>query len=394
MSLSKCVLVFRSTIICCSLTEDQAKLIIVMTLDYLEKHFKSYVCKGLKRPTQNKIELTNGSRIVARPVGTTGDAVRGFTGYVLILDEVSRFKELVMEDAKPTLLTTGGKLWIASTPFGRKGFFYECYLNKNNRFKVISVNSVDVVTNRALSTDWSNKQQEDAIKFLEQERKDMTKKQFGQEYLGLFVEDLQQFFPDNLLEKVCILKKEERRPRGDLFLGVDVARLGKDLSVLVSVEKIEDRVKQIDIEIIKKALTTYTTKRILEADARYNYNKIYIDDGGLGVAVFDPLLQHEQTRRKVVAINNASRSLSRDDTHKKRLLKEDLYNNLLRLIEQEKILLLDNEEIFNSLKSIQYDYDEHGNMTIWGNDSHIAEALIRAVWCMQGKSLSIWIKSI
>ena len=75
--------------------------------------------------------------------------------------------------------------------------------------------------------------------------------------------------------------------------------------------------------------------------------------------------------------------------------KEDLYNNLLRLMEQGKIKLLDDPEIFLSLKSIQYEYvTKEGQPTrrrIFGNYSHIAEGLIRAAWCTNDKSLSPYI---
>jgi len=130
---------------------------------------------------------------------------------------------------------------------------------------------------------------------------------------------------------------------------------------------------------------------ILRLERKYNFKKIYIDDGGLGVGVFDNLLDENQTKRKVIAINNASRSLDKDNKRKKKLLKEDLYNNLLRLMEQGKIILEENDNTFLSLKSIQYEYVD-GQLKIHGNYSHITEALIRAVWCMKHKGLNIWIR--
>ena len=130
-----------SRIIVVSLTEDQAQLMIIMTLDYLEKNDKKWIAKGKYKPTKNKIRLTNKSQILARPVGNTGDAVRGFTGDVLIVDEASRMPELMWTAAKPTLATTGGQIWMCSTPFGKQGYFYECWLNKNDRFKIWHVNT-------------------------------------------------------------------------------------------------------------------------------------------------------------------------------------------------------------------------------------------------------------
>ena len=72
-------------------------------------------------------------------------------------------------------------------------------------------------------------------------------------------------------------------------------------------------------------------------------------------------------------------------------MKEDLYNNLLNLMEKGNIKLFDDPEILLSLKSIQYEYTDYKNLKIFGNYSHITEALVRAAWCMRDKSLNIYI---
>ena len=110
--------------------------------------------------------------------------------------------------------------------------------------------------------------------------------------------------------------------------------------------------------------------------------------------MYDPLLEHNQTKRKVVAINNAKRSqdqlLGSKTPRKKVLLKEDLYNNLKNLMENRKIELFNDPRITQSLRSIQYENTE-GQLKIYGNYSHIVEALIRACYCMKDKGLNIYI---
>ena len=73
----------NSKIIICSLTEDQAKLIIVMILDYLERNHKHLIAKGKNKPIQNKVILKNKSMCIARPVGNTGDTLVFRNGYDL-----------------------------------------------------------------------------------------------------------------------------------------------------------------------------------------------------------------------------------------------------------------------------------------------------------------------
>ena len=120
-----------------------------------------------------------------------------------------------------------------------------------------------------------------------------------------------------------------------------------------------------------------------------------MDDGGLGVGVFDYLLENKQTKRKVVAINNAFRIIEYDawktNPRRKKLLKVDLYNNLLSLMEKGKITIINDDNVFLSFKSIQYEHFTEGTLAgtlkIYGEYAHIVEGLIRAAWCVKDKSL-------
>lgn len=386
----------NSKIICCSLTEDQAQLIIVMVLDYLEKNYKTWIAKGTKKPTKNKIILTNKSEIIARPVGNTGDAVRGFTGDVLILDEASRFAEFIFTASKPTLLTTGGQIWMCSTPFGKQGYFYEAYQNKSQRFKVIEANSWDVIHERPLSDSWTLEKREKAIEFLEAEKRDCSKLQFAQEYMGLFVEDLKQFFSDELIQKACKLKRREYiLPDRDYYLGVDIARLGEDEITYEILHKINDEtIEHVESIVKTKQLTTQTHDDIVNLERNWDFRKIGIDagSGSLGVGILDWLLREPLTKRKTIALNNLSRDMDSSGKKKKTLLKEDMYQNLRAMLERGTLKLLCDDEIMASLKSIQYEYStEHGQLSkvrIFGNYSHIVEGLIRAAWLANTKSLN------
>lgn len=393
----------RQKIIIVSLTEDQAKLIIVMMLDYLEKHHKTQIAKGRNKPTQNKITLKNGSTVLARPVGNTGDAVRGFTGDVLIIDEASRMPDLVWAASRPTLLTTAGEIWMCSTPHGKQGYFWEAFQNKNKRFSVFHISSEEVIRNRPISESWSEKQSREATTFLDGEKKEMSELEYGQEYLGMFLDDLRQYFPDELIESCCTEDRSviTKLSHSSFFLGVDIARLGDDETTYEIIKKVnKNNLIHIESIIKTKQLTTKTEQDIINLDKMYNFQKIYLDAGAgsLGVGIFDHLLNNDQTKRKVEAINNRARSLNKDDTQKSRLLKEDLYDNLRALMERGQIKLLNDEKVKASLKSIQYEFvKKEGQPTrlrIFGNYSHIAEGLIRAAWCAKDKNLNIWIKSI
>jgi len=392
----------KTKIVIASLTEDQAKLIIVMILEYLEKHHKKMIAKGKNKPTQSKIVLTNGSSALARPVGTTGDALRGFEGDVLILDEVSRFNELIMTAATPILLTRGGEIWLCSTPFGKKGYFWECFQNKNNRFKIFHKSSEEVINNRRISSGWTETQRAEALRFLEEERKDKSALVYGQEYLGLFLDELRQYFSDELIAGCCRLKRPQApHPVTNNWLGVDIARLGGDECAYEILNKTNSgKVHHVENITKKKQLTTKTEEQILLMNELWNPEKIGIDagSGSLGVGIFDRLLQNPKTKRKVVAMNNRSVSLDKEGKSRQRIFKEDMYENLKSMMEHDEILLLDDEDIIMSLKSIQWEIASVKSDTkvrIFGNYSHIGEGLIRAAWLVKKEKINkLWISYV
>jgi hypothetical protein len=50
----------------------------------------------------------------------------------------------------------------------------------------------------------------------------------------------------------------------------------------------------------------------------------------------------------------------------KRLLKEEMYFNLLNLMEKGQIKLLDDDELIASLSSVQYERNEQNKLIIFG----------------------------
>src|SRR3712207_5553840 len=70
------------------------------------------------------LELENGSRIVTLP--GTEKTIRGFSGVsLLILDEASRVADELYFAVRPMLAVSGGALMMLSTPYGKRGIFFE-----------------------------------------------------------------------------------------------------------------------------------------------------------------------------------------------------------------------------------------------------------------------------
>ncbi len=359
-------------------TERQAHLIFSKILNYIMFKDKNSIKKGKDRPTKSRLMLKNKTIIHCLPAGDTGYGIMGYTIDLLVADEAAFIPEEVWNSIIPTLTITRGKIILLSTPFIKEGYYYNCF------------NDPSFTSFHMSAEDCPRKDQE----FLDYQKSWMTKSQYAQMYLGQFIDELRQLYNEELILQTCKAKRPELKLQRKYFLGVDIARMGKDASVFSTfIGDNNKNIIQVENIITRKTRLTMTEDKIIDLDRYYNYgrNSIGIDDGGLGAGVFDTLLRNNQVKRKIVGLNNARREIDKDG-RKKKLMKEVMYIELLRLMERKEIKLLDDDEIKAALRSIQYEYDKDGkgDMKIWGEDDHIVEAIIRAVWLIKNKSLNIY----
>jgi len=360
-----------------SKTERQAGLLFSKILFNIDR---KDIAKGRGiglNPTKHKIILKNGSTIHSLPCGDTGYGIMGFTIDLLIADEAAFIPEEVWNSIIPALAITRGEVWLLSTPFVKEGYYYKCF--SDSSFTAFHTSSEDC----------PRKDQA----FLDRQKAKLTRAQYAQMYLGQFVDELRQFFSDELIRETCRLKRRKEIQKGEYYLGCDVARMDRDeFSYEIIDYKNEDNLEHVESIVTKNVPLTKSAGRIMNLNAQYDFRKEYIDSGGMGISICDMLREDDSNKRKVVEINNASRSIDMEDKKKKKLIKEDLYNNLKKLMEQGKVKLLDDDEVKASLKSIQAEHDKDtGRMKIWGSYSHIVEGLIRACWCSKDKTLNIWV---
>ncbi len=117
------------------------------------------------------VVLKNGSRVVGLP-GKEG-TIRGFSGPgLIIVDEASKVADSVYFATRPMLATRpDGAVWLLSTPFGRRGFFWKEWQDGNgwDRIKVTGPECSRI-----------------ARSFLDEERRCQPDWWFRQEYLCEF----------------------------------------------------------------------------------------------------------------------------------------------------------------------------------------------------------------
>jgi hypothetical protein len=399
-----------SQIICSSITEDQAQLLISFATSYAREKYKKYIGKGKDKPTLNRLILkVNGNRriLLAKPVGATGSSSRGFEGQILMVDEGGFQPDLFWDAATPILMTTGGKIWTWSTFNGREGYFWEKFdkaYNKKDpksRFKVWLKDSETVIHNRPISESWTQEQREEAIAYLKEEKEDKSEMAYAQEYLAIAALDKRQFYSDAWIERVCC--QDDKLPvgsYGDFYGGFDIARMGGDEFTAEILKKVsKEKIIQADHYTRKLLLTTDNEDLIKEYTRKWNCRKSGIDAGAgsLGVSVYDHLQNIPDMKRRIIAMNNRQISVNNEEG-KQRLFNEDMHDNLRALGEKGIIILFNREDIKASLRSVQWDLvkDIHGlnKIKIYGRYTHIAEGIIRAAWLANQKDIKMWISHI
>jgi hypothetical protein len=118
------------------------------------------------------MELTNRSRIEALP--GTEKTVRGFSGVdLLILDEAARVDDGLYFAVRPMLAVSRGALMMLSTPYGKRGIFYEEWTQGRGwqRFRITAKECPRI-----------------SPKFLEEEQRSLPAWVFRQEYECSFEE--------------------------------------------------------------------------------------------------------------------------------------------------------------------------------------------------------------
>jgi hypothetical protein len=341
--------------------------------------------KGLykENPTQTRIKLLNGSVIYCLPTGKTGAFIRGFTIDFLIADEAAFISEQVWLAIMPMIAVSQkmrgfGWIILLSTPFGKGGYFYNSCHNKD--FKQIYITSEQC--------------ERISKKFLRKEKLRLSKQEYAQEYLAMFIDEFSQLFGTSLIKDrmnfITWSFERDYKKSNSYYLGVDIARFGGDENAFVIAEmQKNNQVRIIVIKTTERKSITDTVRKIQMLDDKFKFRKVFIDDGGVGGGATD-LLQEKIGKRKVIGLNNSSKSTDKR-ARKGKILKEDLYSNALVLMESQKIDLLNDLDFMRSLKSVTFEYTKDRNLRIYGNYTHIAEAYVRACWCIKEKGLKVFL---
>jgi hypothetical protein len=98
-------------------------------------HAKLVDAPPLNAESALRAEFANGSRVVALPGSER--TVRGYAGArLIVLDEAARVPDELLAALRPTMAVVDGSLLALSTPFGKRGWFYEAWIGAESWHRV------------------------------------------------------------------------------------------------------------------------------------------------------------------------------------------------------------------------------------------------------------------
>ena len=151
--------------------------------ELFRKTVDAYLALGAPVPTTSttstQIVFENRSRIVALP-GENDATIRGFSSVsLLVIDEAARVDDSLLFAVRPMLAVSRGRLVGLSTPFGRRGWFFNSWTGDEDWHRI--------------RVTWRDVPRLDPS-FIEEERRGMPRLFFSSEYEVEFVDSADALF--------------------------------------------------------------------------------------------------------------------------------------------------------------------------------------------------------
>ncbi|MEJ7873014.1 MAG: terminase family protein [Rubrobacteraceae bacterium] len=170
-----------SLVLCLAPSERQSKELFAKVSDSYRR------LRGTPAPASDRklgMHLPNGSRIEALP--GSEKTVRGFSGTsLLIVDEAARVDDELYYAVRPMLAVSGGALMMLTTPYGKRGAFFEEWTGRRgwDRYEVTAAECPRI-----------------SEEFLEEERAALPTYIYRQEYECSFEDTEDQIFTHDMVQ--------------------------------------------------------------------------------------------------------------------------------------------------------------------------------------------------
>lgn len=327
--------------------------------------------KLVKRIVQGRVEFKNGSRIYC----LTAQNEEGLLGYgasVVIVDEAGSIEPKIIKERILRMLATdrGRKnlLFLIGTPHNMESYLFEAW------------NSDDFVKYRIT---WK-----DAIKagIMSKEEVEFAKRTLNEDEFAVWYESEwrqlgeDMFFDMHAVREVCVIERKsyskEDLKKFEIVLGFDPAADGKSKSCIVAVGRLRDSedntLYMLDYWIVSKKGFDWQIGWVQDIAKRFGAKKIVVDRTSMLKAVYDILSEKIGEEIAVVGFDFSKR--------KERF---ELYEKLRYLIEEKKILLLNDNRLRENFNAFRIKYKSDGSRDVEKRrdvESDIVDSLALAVY--------------
>ena len=134
LGLAQALFVPGTKVLLVSRSHRQSKELFGIVAEFYRRYGKPM----LERFSSEELRLTNFSRIVSLPCRE--ETIRGYSSVnLLVIDEAARVPDDLYRAVMPMLAVSNGRLICLSTPFGKRGFFYEAWARGGDDWSRIEV---------------------------------------------------------------------------------------------------------------------------------------------------------------------------------------------------------------------------------------------------------------
>ena len=307
------------------------------------------------------------SVIMARTADEDGRNLRGHSADRVIVDEAAYVKDsVILEVISPMLADKDGQLVMLSTPFG-KNHFYRAFLRGQDACNIrCSSFSFPSWTNPHISRD-----------YIEQQRHELSARQFGVEYEAQFLDDQSSVFPWEDVNAAAERRSASECNFDFIVAGIDWARYS-DYTALVALGISENGYEVVGIDRFNGMGWNAQIQRVAEFLKLHKVCVALTDSTSIG----DPLL--EQLRGRLW---EESMDVSVEGYCFTNSSKRELIEHMALKFSHGAISIPRNEQLMSELQYFEYELTQSGNVRMnarTGYNDDLVIALALACWQAKG----------
>ena len=298
-----------------SASQDQSDL----TLGYARWFLTEILDIDLVSDAIGKIVLPNGTYLKALPKNWY--TIQGFNGDVYFdefawnVDDIKIWRVLI-----PSITAVQGRVSVASTPFAKRGKFYDLWTGDNKYSK----HHIDIY--EAIEQGLDIKPFATAEEFVQDLMDTLQDPEFfPSAYECQFIDNKNSYIPFSLIEPLMTLYENEENGQ-NLWLGIDIGR-HRDITDITAIGEDSKGKKEVRFNVhLEKTKYEDQKKFILQLFKKHKIMKCAIDRTGIGDNIYENIkdVHHD----KVIGVWFTQKN------------KEKMAKNVKRILEDKEITLL------------------------------------------------------